>query len=119
MFSPSCVPSYFLIGDRTYSVYHARIRNLCSNLNGDLHANHLRDSPSCICGYDVEDAEHYFFNCPAFRQQRNRLFILTRQFHPISINTVVFGNESLSTEDNIIIFKAVQEFIKNTCRFTN
>lgn len=35
-FKSVTVPVYFLCGERTYSVLHARIRNQCSNLNGDL-----------------------------------------------------------------------------------
>ena len=32
-FKAPIVPTYFLSGERLYSVYHARIRNQCSNLN--------------------------------------------------------------------------------------
>ena len=32
----SCVPPYFSIGNRYKSVFHAQLRNRCSNLNNDL-----------------------------------------------------------------------------------
>ena len=45
------------------SELHARLRNKCSGLNGDIFRNHIRNNPVCdLC--DVEaDAYHYFFQC--------------------------------------------------------
>ena len=68
-FKPPFVPKYFLSGDRTFSVYHARLRNYCSNLNADLFRNHLRQNSFCDCGHPYEDAEHYFFKCARYTQQ--------------------------------------------------
>ena len=45
------------------SVVHARIRNNCSNLNNDLFIDHLCDNPLCNWCIEIEDGEHYFFNC--------------------------------------------------------
>ena len=73
IFKPYIVPNYFLNGERTFVIYHTRIRNYCSNLNGDLFTNHLRDTPDCECGYHVENANHFFFNCPRFYTQRLKL----------------------------------------------
>ena len=103
--------------DRYYSVIHARIRNHCSNLNNDLYINHLRLDSKCDCEHLVENAEHYFFECNIHINQRLILFNETRQFHPLSLNILLFGNNSLSMESNTIIFNAVQKFIKNTSRF--
>jgi hypothetical protein len=81
------VPTYYLNGNRYLSVIHARIRNNCSNLNGDLYNNHLRDDPYCACNNNVfECASHYFFSCPKYREQRLSLFRQTREFHPLNIN---------------------------------
>ena len=35
------VPPYFTVGNRYMSVLHARLRNKCSGLNGDLFRNHI------------------------------------------------------------------------------
>ena len=43
------------------SIYHARLRNKCSDLNNDLYVNYIKEVPTCECGVDVENAEHYFF----------------------------------------------------------
>ena len=40
------VPSYYMKGQRRFSVLHARIRNNCSDLNHDLFQNHLTNDPS-------------------------------------------------------------------------
>ncbi len=106
------MPTYFLTGERSQSVLHARIRNRCSNLNDDLFRNHLSEHPTCACGYDREDADHFFFNCDKFTPQRIVLFRATRQFHPLSANTLLFGNENLNDEDNVLIFLQVHKFNK-------
>jgi hypothetical protein len=111
-------PAYYLSGNRYLSVMHARLRNNCSNLNGDLHNNHLRDDPYCSCNNnEFENASHFFFSCPNYREQRLELFIQTREFHPLNINILLFGNTDLTYEQNSILFKAVQQFIKDTKRF--
>lgn len=117
-FKPPVVPKHLVAGERLYAVYHARIRNRCSNLNNDLFRNHLRDSPACECGNNTEDAEHYFFRCNLFRAQRIQLFTATRIFHPLSTNTLLFGNERYSEEENVFVFKEVQNYIKLSNRFS-
>ena len=97
---------------------HARIRNTCSNLNNDLYLNHLRIDPLCSCNMEIENAEHFFFRCPIFGNERITLFNETHNFHPLNLNTLTHGSDILSTEDNICIFKAVQKCINNTQRFS-
>jgi len=117
LFKPFDVPSYFLTGDRFLQIHHARIRNKCSNLNADLFYNHLRDDPNCDCGFNNEDAEHYFFRCPRFSTQRRNLFTSSRQFHPLSVLKLLFGIENRTSEENEILFIHVQQFIKTSKRF--
>ena len=85
------VPSYFMKGQRRLSVLHARLRNNCSDLKSDLFQNHLTDSLSCICGNVNENAIHYFFECENYSNPRLVMFRSTRKFHPLSLNTVLFG----------------------------
>lgn len=120
MFKPHPVPRYFSDGARNLSVYHARIRNQCSNLNADLHKNHIRDNPFChYCITLVENAEHYLFSCPKYNEIRLQLYNATHNFRPLTLNTLLFGKETLSDEQNSFIFEQVQMFIKNSCRFEN
>ena len=111
------VPEYFLKGNRFLSVMHARIRNQCSNLNGDLFRNYLSNSPACSCGYETEDANHYFFNCNKYIDKRILMFRKTHNFHPLSVETILFGKSGLSDNDNFLLFQAVQQYIKDTGRF--
>lgn len=118
-FKGPVVPKYFLLGERVYSVMHARIRNHCSNLNFDLYNNHLLNSTRCQCGYPVEDAEHYFFRCNLYTQERISMFRGTRAFHPLSITSLLFGKPLLSDDENIVLFHYVHLFIKHSKRFTD
>ena len=115
----SKVPSFYLTGNRYFSVLHARLRNKCSNLNSDLFRNFLSPSPFCSCSAENEDAEHYLLRCSNFIDERVTLFQTTRDFHPLNVNTLLFGGDGLSNEDNIRIFSAVQLFIKDSKRFAN
>ena len=117
-FKPPVVPKLYLIGDRSISVYHSRIRNRCSNLNAHLHYNHVLASPACECGSEIEDPEHFFFRCTRFSNERQILFSNTRPYHPLNVHKLTCGNDNLTYNENEIIFKEVQNFIKNTNRFS-
>ena len=120
MFKTNKVPNYYLTGNRRLSLLHARLRNKCSNLNHDLFLNHLRlDSKCDLCGHEREDVEHYFMQCPYYRNERILLFRASRMVHPLGVHTVLFGKEILNERDNIDLFSHVQSFIKDTKRFDN
>ena len=86
-------------------------------VNNDLCRNHLRDSPLCDCLDEIEDAEHYLFRCRRFTIPRLSLFQKTRHLHPLNTHLLLNGNSNLSYDDNVILFEAVQKFIKDTARF--
>ena len=99
------------------SIYHARLRNKCSDLNNDLYVNHIKEVPTCECGVDVENAEHYFFKCVRFAEQRLALFRATRQFHPLNTNKLLYGVATKTDAENLNLFSAIHQFIKATERF--
>ena len=105
-----------MLGKRFESVHHAHIRNKCSNLNNGLYSNHLALSAFCDCSKDIEDAEHFFFNCNRFYAQRLVLFRATRKFHPLGVQFILEGSDLLS-EDNLELFKATHQYVKATKRF--
>ncbi len=111
------VPAYYSHGERTYQVIQSRIRNHCSDLKAHLFENHLTDSPKCSCGYHTEDADHYFFKCSRYQDERLQMFINTRIFHPINSSTLMFGVQTLNYKANCKLFQEVQLFIKRTKRF--
>ena len=88
------VPPYFTVGNRYMSVLHARLRNKCSGLNGDLFRNHIRNNPFCeLCDVE-EDAYHYFFQCRKYTVERQVFNDTVRGFHPLNINVILNGNEN-------------------------
>ena len=111
------IPSYFMKGPRKLSVIHARIRNNCSDLKCDLFQNHLTDDTRCACGNTEENALHFFLECENYANSRIVMFRQTRKYHPLSLNTILYGKSSLSDNDNSFLFQAVQKFIQDTGRF--
>ncbi len=101
---------FMVIGyDHRYvSVIHARLRNKCSNLNSDLCNNHLKEYPYCECAEVVEDAEHYFFQCPMFQNQRTTLLQSLHAFIPLNTAYLLKGNLQLHIKQ---IAQYFQQFI--------
>lgn len=112
------VPQQFLTGNRVFSIYHCRIRNNCSNLNNDLFRNHLRPNATCEWDFEIEDAEHYFFKCTEFEEQRIRLFQTTRKYHPLNLQLLLHGSDDLSAAENEELFSYIHNYIKETHRFS-
>ena len=115
-FNASKVPSWYFVGDIKLSVLHIRLRNKCSDLNFDLFTNHVKNSASCICGHLVEDAEHFFFQCAKYINQRLQLFRDLQHIHPLNLNILLFDSSQHTNEVNTHIFVCTQEFIKNSKR---
>lgn len=109
--------SYVVVGQRTHEISLVRIKHNCSSLNADLNRVNIVPSPFCTCGPNIENAYHYFFNCPLYLIPRNRLIASLPQ---VDINTelLINGNEFLNPETNRQIRKSVLQFIKETGRFT-
>jgi hypothetical protein len=109
----------YLFGGRLEACIHARLRIGNSPLKADLfHSLHVIPSPLCPCGSGREEnAEHFFFHCPIYDAHR---ITLKRELLPFVINNVdylLFGLQSENHADNILIFSAVHNFIRNTKRF--
>ena len=93
------VPPYYIYEDRYLSVMHSRIRNNCSNLLNALYLNYLTMNPLCSYNQEIENAEHFFYRSK-YANERLRLFHETREYHPLNINMILFGDERLSLESN-------------------
>ena len=114
-------PLYFYSGQRLLSVLHARLRNSCSSLRSDLFHANLIDNPSCMCGYSNETVEHYLLYCNRFTVQRTAMFNQINELNiniPITANVLLHGDDTLSKDENLIIFSEVHKFIKESKRFT-
>ena len=110
-------PSYFLKGQRRWAVLHARLRNNCSDLKRDLFQNDLTNSLSCSYDSINENAIHFFFECENYSNARIVMFRSTHKYQSLSLNTLLFGKPTLSDNENVLLFQAVQQYIKDTRRF--
>ena len=111
------VPKFYFDGKRDLAIQHARLRMHCSSLNEHLFSKNIVESPACVCG-EIEDTYHYIFTCPLYDSQRSGLFDVLRPIARLDLNTVLFGNDSLSDDANQQIFHHVQTYISKTKRFT-
>ena len=93
------MPKYYYTGSRKAQVLHTRLRTNCSSLNMDLFLKNISDSPLCRCG-SLENAQHFFFHCPYFQDQRNELLNAVLQFQTPSLSLLLYGDISLSLEIN-------------------
>jgi hypothetical protein len=110
------VPSHFYHGNRKLQVSLTRIRTKCSALNQHLFSKGISGSPLCVCG-QPEDAKHFFLSCPLFQCPRTVLINNLSSVCPVSINTILYGDTTLSSELNCVIVDHVHRFIRDTRRF--
>jgi hypothetical protein len=109
----------FYYGGRLESAIHARLRiensplkaHLCNNLN-------VIDSPLCPCGNGQnENTKHFFFKCTLYDQQRATLLTNLLPFVINNVKHLLYGVPGSDHLDNIHIFKAVHQYIRDTKRF--
>ena len=114
------------------SIWHTRLRLGISQLSAHLFLFGFVESPRCFCGVTHETVPHYFLDCPLYAAQRERLLvdirnIISPTLHPATlpildkdayIKILLFGSKDLSSEENILLFRATQNFILNSDRFS-
>ena len=111
------VADYTSIGERKYNIILTRIRHRCSNLRADLFNVNIILNPECSCGFPFETAEHYFFECGLYTEQRNRLM---QSCNPKLINSfsdITSGSPNYDDDTNKRIVQSVIRYIKDTHRF--
>ena len=65
----------------------------------------------------MKNTKHFFLQCPFYCEQRAELLDSLSQFGIISLNLLLYGDNSLSFNTNVIIFEIVQKYIRGTKRF--
>jgi hypothetical protein len=105
------VASFYNIGDRKTIIIHTKLRHRCGGLNADLYRVHFKDDPRCVCGHLLEDAIHFFLECPLYQHNRTSLFNYFNNIVPISIEYIVFGCKEISEEFNTLFFKSMQKLV--------
>ncbi len=115
----SKVPTWYLTGDRSLGILHARLRMLCSPLNDHLYSFiHVVDSPDCACGHTRENNRHFLLDCPLYIIERNEMLndLQILGFEPL-LKNLLYGSEVYSDNTNKKAFNIIQQFIKETKRF--
>lgn len=108
--TPLCYNS----GERKNQILHCRLRLGCSSLKNDLYRKNIVDSPLCTCGA-VETISHYLLHCPNYIPQRH--FYFRNLPCPITLNNLLYGDERLSPDLNIVVLQSVHAYIQSTKRF--
>ena len=105
------VPKHYLFGNRKEQILHTRLRTNCSVLNYDLYMKNIIDSRLCRCN-NIETVKHFFLECPNYNNQRITLMQTVSRFYSITLDTLLYGNSTLSLQANSDMFEAVQPFCK-------
>ena len=112
-------PDWFYCGERRLSIYHSRMRMMCSPLNDHLFSHiHVVDSPQCPCGNPRETAKHFLLVFPLYIIERNEMLTKLQElnFQPL-LKNLLYGILTLSIDTNCKAFCIIQNFIKKTSRF--
>ena len=79
---------------------------------------HHRFSFFCLWRNWIELAL-FFFYCRYYREFRNALFQIVSEISTVSLHRILFGDETLSLQDNKKIFSSVHPYIVDTNSFRN
>ena len=74
------------------------------------------NDPKCQWGATYEDSIHYLMECPLYQNERYCLFRNLRETNE-NIETLLFGNDEISMNENSNIFNKVRAYIRQTKRF--
>ena len=116
-------PNYYGYGDRKSNILLCQLRNNKSQLNADLHRDHLLDSPNCNNCMVPETRNHFLFDCKKYKLQRVELmdWLNSRPniYETITINDLdlLQGNSHLSDINNKQLLDAVFKYIHDSKRF--
>ena len=125
-------PHHYYSGLRAASIWHTRLHLGMSQLSAHLFPFGFVESPRCSCGVTHETVPHYLLDCTLYAAQRERLLVAIRNIiaptlHlatlPILdkdayIKILLYGSKDLSSEENILLFRATHNFILNSDRFS-
>ena len=81
-----------------------------------LFSKNLIDSQRCACG-SVEDNHHFLLVCDQYTDLRRELLTTVSEKCNPTLDVLLYGDLSLSLEENKAIFLAVHDFILKSKRF--
>ena len=74
-------------------------------------------SSACSCGFKNEDEIHFFLACPLYYRPRVTLLNALAHIAPLTVRTLLYGNDTFEFEENKIIIVETLRFIKESKRF--
>ena len=107
----------FHLGTRQEQIIMARLRMRSSDLKGHLHSMKIVESSACSCGFKNEDETHFFLACPLYYRPRVTLLNALAHIAPLTVRTLLYGNDTYEIEENKIIITETLRFIKESKRF--
>ena len=109
----------YYYGERWLSAIYATLRIGCLKLNYDISYNlHIPDiNPSCLCGAKLETVNHFLMHCKHYADQRQILKAKVEAITKFKYETILYGTDTISLQENKLVFDAVHEFILETLRF--
>lgn len=111
----SRVPKWYYVGSRKGQILHCKLRLKCSSLKLHLFQKNLVDNPLCQCG-QVESIDHFLLRCRLFSDLRQAT-IHSLQYN-LNTDLLLYGDNTLSFEQNCQIFSQVQTFLLRSKRFS-
>ena len=112
-------PDWYYSGNRQASVWHARLRMLCSPLNDHLYTHiHVIESPACACGHARENSKHFLQECPLYLNERTTMLNeLQRMGFQPTLKNILYGSSKYTADLNCRAFLVIQEFLVSSDRF--
>ena len=114
------IPKYYSYGPRELNIVLTQFRYSATFLNYDLFKVNIISNPSCSCGAIREVPYYYFFECPMYNGIRNDLLNcldwLPSGCH-LDLNLLIFGNSTLTNEQNELALKKVFDYIRKSERY--
>ena len=95
------VPRHYPFGNKKEQILHTRLRTNCSVLNYDLYLKNILYSPLCRCN-NIETVKQFFLDCPNYNNQRITLMQTVSRFCAITLDTLLYGNSTLSLHAIIV-----------------
>ena len=107
----------FHLGTRHEQIIMARLRMRSNDLKGHLHSMKITESSACSCGFKNDDEIHFFLACSLYYRPRVTLLNALVHIAPLTVRTLLHGNDTFEFEGNKIIITETLRFIKESNRF--
>ena len=75
------------------------------------------ESSACSCGFKNEDEIHFFLACSLYYRPRVTLLNALAHIAPLTVRTLLYGNDTFEFEEDKIIITETLRFIKEPKRF--